>query len=619
VKPKLKIMKKITFLLLAMYMTFSAMSQLKPFLPSVKNNSRAVHPYIMLKNDDIPGIKPSNPIVTKNTTDLDPSTMMTRYDMQTNSSNQNRIRYYPDGTIGVTANMRVGENDATRGTGYNYFNGTAWAPKPTTRIEATKAGWPSYTQFGATGEIVASHHMTDGLYIHTRSVKGTGTWNESILPGPAGAVDISWPQVVTNGPDHTNIHILAATYQTYNGMEDALLYYRSTDGGASWDIENQQIDGLTSEQYLSIPADRYAWADPKGDTLCFTVGDNWLDQILVKSTDNGMNWTITKIWSNPYPLWAGGAATDTFYCPDGYSAIALDRNGKAHVTFGLMRSYGDESGNKYWFPFTDGLIYWNEDMSEISSLDPTQLPDNQYIGWVQDTMVFYQPSTELAYYYSSLSSMPTMLIDDNNKVFVTWTGVTTYRDVNALMFRHLYARGSLNGGASWRDTIVDLTYGFEYQFEEAAFPCVSPTGMNDSIFIIFQGDPEAGSADKAATQGQTATTDNEIRFKKAAKNDILQIGVGIKDPVKKVAFSVSQNSPNPFSEITRINVNLDDPATLTVEVCSILGEKLMEINKGNVNSGSNQIILDGSQLTPGIYFYTVRVNGQRITKKMIIE
>jgi len=612
-------MKKFTLLMVAICITIACMAQLKPFHPRVKNNTKAIRPSKMFKNEDILGVKPSNPLVATQVLALDPSTMMTRYDLQSNSSNQNRIRYYEDGTIGVTANFRTTDNDNTRGTGYNYFNGTAWAPKPTTRIEATKAGWPSYTQFGPTGEIVVSHHMTAGLYIYTRPVKGTGTWNESILPGPPEAVDISWPRVVTNGPNHTNIHIIADTYQPYNGMPSALLYYRSTDGGVSWDIQNLQIDGLTSAEYLTIPADTYTWADPRGDTLCFTVGDSWLDQIIVKSTDNGLNWTITKIWSNPYPKWAGGTTTDMFYCPDGYSAIALDNNGKAHVTFGLQYVYGDDAGLQYWTPLNDGLIYWNEDMPEITTLDPTLLPDNQYIGWLQDTMVFYQPDTELAFYYSSLSSMPTMVVDNNDKVFAIWSGVTTYRDPNNFMLRHLYARGSLNGGSTWRDTIVDLTSDFDYHFEECVFPTVSPTCSNDTIFIIFQSDPEAGSANKGAAQGQSSPTDNEIRFLKPNKNQILQVGVGIEDPGNKVNFSVSQNVPNPFSDNTRITVSLDKPATLTVEVWSLLGKKVMEINKGAINPGSHQYILDGSRLIPGIYFYTVRVNGQTVTKKMMVE
>ncbi|MEI6455377.1 MAG: T9SS type A sorting domain-containing protein [bacterium] len=612
-------MKKFTLIMLASCIAVAAMAQLKPSFPDKKNMKQAIRPAKMFKNEDAPGIKPSNPVVANKPMEMHPSTMMTRYDLQTNSSNQNRVYYFEDGTIGVTANFRNTDNDATRGSGYNYFDGMAWGPKPTTRIEATKAGFPSYDKFGPTGEIVVSHHMTDGLYVHTRAVKGTGTWNESILAGPPEAIDISWPRVVTNGPDNTNIHIIAVTYQLYLGMDYALLYYRSTDGGASWDIQNQQIEGLTSNEYLTFSADVYTWAEPRGDTLCFTVGDSWLDQIIVKSTDNGANWTITKIWSNPYPKWDGTTLTDWFYAPDGNSAIALDKNGKAHVTFGLQYVYGDETGSTYWTPNCDGLIYWNEDMPEITSLDPLNLPDNQYIGWVADTTVYSQPETEFAYYYNSLSSMPTLAVDNDDKVFAIWTSVTNYRDVNNYMFRHLYARGSLDGGATWRDTIVDLTSDFDYRFEEAAYPTVSPTCINDTIFIMFQGDPEAGAVNKTAAQGQASPTDNELRFIRAAKNDIMQVGVGIKEPAEKVRFTVSQNAPNPFRGATTVTVNTQETGSLTVELFSILGKSVFATTKTLVSPGSHQVILDGSGMAPGTYFYKVTINGQSITKKMMVE
>jgi hypothetical protein len=175
---------------------------------------------------------------------------------------------------------------------------------------------------------------------------------------------------------------------------------------------------------------------------------------------------------------------------------------------------------------------------------------------------------------------------------------------------------------TWRDTIVDLTNAsdpFLYNFEESAFPSVSPTCSNDTLYLIFQTDPEAGAADKGAAQGQTSPTDNEIRFMKPSKNLILQLGVGINEQEKKINFSVSQNMPNPFRDYTRVMVNTDDPATISIGIYTMLGKKVTEINKGTLNRGSHQFVLDGSNLVPGVYFYTVTINGESITKKMILE
>ena len=198
---------------------------------------------------------------------------------------------------------------------------------------------------------------------------------------PAGAAGLDWPRMVTNGPNHMNIHPIALTPPTasggtiYQGLDGAIIYNRWLDGGTTWEGW-QLLDGMTSSDYLGFSADSYAWADPKGDTLCFVVGNSWYDQFIMKSTDNGVNWTKTVIWPCPYNFWAGGDTTGNFYCVDGASAVALDDNGKAHVMFGLMRANGDEAGLKYWFPGTDGLLYWNEDKPTL----PEVLTRN---GWMR--------------------------------------------------------------------------------------------------------------------------------------------------------------------------------------------------------------------------------------------
>ena len=46
---------------------------------------------------------------------------------------------------------------------------------------------------------------------------------------------------------------------------------------------------------------------------------------------------------------------------------------------------------------------------------------------------------------------------------------------------------------------------------------------------------------------------------------------------------------------------------------------MMSLNKGNMSSGSQQFSIDATNLTAGIYFVTVIVNGQKYTQKMIVE
>jgi hypothetical protein len=613
-------MKRSTLLLMALCVSVASVAQMKPYFPGHSKGAKAPRTEAV-KHDILIGSQPVNHTTSTKGGPGDSVTMITRYDLQTNSSNQNRMYYYSDGSIVATASMSHTDGFADRGTGYNIYNGTDWGEKPQVRIESSKAGWPSYAPLGENGEIIVSHHNTAGLFVERRTQRGTGAWTETILAGPAGAVDISWPRVVTNGPDRNWVHIICVTYVEYMGLDNALLYYRSLDGGQSWDIQHMIIDGLSAAEYLKFSADTYTWAEPMGDTLCFVVGDSWTDQFIMKSTDNGITWTKTIIWPCAFNLWEGGDTTGTFYCPDGASAIALDNQGKAHVTFGLQRASGDEGGNKFWVPYTDGLIYWNESMPELpQDLDPeTLMAEGNYIGWVQDTMVFYATEEELAHYSVSLSSFPTMVIDEDNAIFVVWSSVTEHLDFNQYLLRHLYGRASFDGGLHFEDTIVPLTDKFIHNFMECVYPTASPTSSYDKIFLVFQGDPEAGVYLNGAqgVQGQSSADDNEITFLEPTKFGFLAVGQN--ELPAKPSFVVSQNMPNPSHGLTYINVSPETPGELLVELYSTVGRKVLEKNIGMITAGTTRIAIDASQLTSGIYFYKVTLNGESVTKKMIVN
>ena len=148
-------------------------TQIRPYHSQGKHEAKLMQVSIPSKTDDGIGSKPAN-VYTSNRSVLDdPSTMMTKYDLQTNSSNQNRIYQFADGKLAATSqwsHLDGGWSD--RGTGYNFFDGSAWGTLPAARIEDEKTGWPSIAPLGPNGEIVVSHTMNDGLKVCTRPTKG---------------------------------------------------------------------------------------------------------------------------------------------------------------------------------------------------------------------------------------------------------------------------------------------------------------------------------------------------------------------------------------------------------------------------------------------------------------
>ncbi len=83
--------------------------------------------------------------------------------------------------------------------------------------------------------------------------------------------------------------------------------------------------------------------------------------------------------------------------------------------------------------------------------------------------------------------------------------------------------------------------------------------------------------------------------------------------------AVSQNYPNPFSQTSNIQVSLENKSSLKLVVTNILGQRVLEINRGEVPAGAHQFVIDGSQLGNGVYFYTVYAGQDSMTRKMIVE
>ena len=97
-------------------------------------------------------------------------------------------------------------------------------------------------------------------------------------------------------------------------------------------------------------------------------------------------------------------------------------------------------------------------------------------------------------------------------------------------------------------------------------------------------------------------------------------GVGIDDNYADVAaFEVSQNFPNPANGSTTVTVSLEETTTLSFELFNMMGQKVFEVAAQSYSTGVQPFTFDASNLTSGVYFYTVTAGETQITKKMIVE
>jgi len=544
------------------------------------------------------------------------------YDLQSNAALSNRIHVYTDETIGAvwTRGVEGAPGFSGRGTGYNFFDGYVWSDMPDTRVEDERTGWPSYAPLGENGEIIVAH-LDDGLKFSTRQQKGQGNWTYQTLASPP-QIRLVWPRMITAGENNTSIHLLVNSYHPYEGQERAMLYYRSVDGGTNWDIEAEIIEGTGSDYYSQINTDNYVWAEPRDGVIAFLVASTWYnDLFMMKSTDNGDTWEKTIIWEHPYPFFDWGVMTDEFYAVDNSASITLDLEGNAHVVFGITRAMNNGSWNNF-FPYTDGIGYWNETMptfsNNLNALSPypddpeSELIENySLVGWTQDVdgngeINFLDDL--MSYRQLGISTMPSVAVDEFGIVYIAYASTTESFGNSIYNFKHIWIR-KRDANGNW-GAFEDLNSGILHRLDECVYPVVAQHVSMDrhSIFYFYQADSIPGLAlndDHVYIENRMIVVEYSPHY------------VGVNGH-KIVNFKVSQNIPNPASHSTTIIVETETTGVISLSISNLLGQVVH--HESGVNSTSNHTFnVNVSNLDSGVYFYTIKIRNNFLTKKMIVQ
>lgn len=546
-------------------------------------------------------------------------------DYQTyNSGNlMNRTYEFPDGTIGATWMHKGQSGVPDRGSAYNYFNGTDWGSQNTHLGPDPNNAFPSYAPWGPNGELVVHYRYiaNDGpLKILRRENKGVGEWQEFILNPPDGNHSLVWHSAITSGENHEFLHILALVYDDpYQGQEDALLYYRSPDGGETWDINGVVIEGLGPDYFPSIPSLKYSWAQPVGNTIAFTFGFDAFDGLVFKSYDNGTTWEKIVVYQSPYSPLAVPELTPRYGCGDGTSAIVLDSEGKAHVVFCRMIRLHDLVSGEGWYyvPLgSEGVIYWNEDMPALDStavssytLDFLEAGGN-LVGWITPEEVPLNLDGDQPNYGVGLTSHPHLGIDAEDNLYLVYTALAPeFLDLDGLYYyRHIYSNASFNGGANWSGP-QDLTHDEYFIFSECVFPAIAPK-IQDQVHLVFQEDYTPGNG-----QGFGLGDENLIDYMSFET----EFFVGIKENDQGSAFQIASIYPNPVKDYGHAVIRLSEPAMIKLEIVDLAGKVVQDTHFGKLFTGSHTLKFKVDGLVPGMYFACFSAGNQKKTASMIIR
>ena len=565
---------------------------------------------------------------------------MTRYDLQTNSSCGNRLALNANGTLSATWTMGFSDIDdyTDRGTGYNYFDGTAWQPMPTARIEDNiRTGWPEVGLTASGKQVILNHLFLAPVKLHfvVRDIGTSGAWTESNVPH-APAPGVVWPRMAIGGDNGNTIHAVAITLPTgndgaeYKGMDGHLLYFRSRDGGGRWDKTEVILPGVDSSYYNFIRGDSYG-IDVRGNTVAVVLFSSWGDMKLIKSTDNGETWTVSIINDFPlenYEVNAGYSEDDIPVDPDAPTTLAIrttdaagsviiDENGMVHIAFSTTYVEDSDLGDEGWtyYPGQYGLYYWNESYGTGGAKLVAGLPDSNGNGELD--------VTGWGDYSQSILSFPSIAADGDGQIFISYSGlVEAFENTNAnpeaQTYRHVLIIGSKDGGETWTEPYdiinAEISDPDFYAFFEGVFPSMAKR-VDDKIHLIYQQDTEPG----LATRGDDAdpVQNNNIVYVSLSTEEFFTLSSGreIKEQIADLAVS-----PNPARGQFDLAFSIKEAGQVSVELLNGFGGKISEpLNAAFYAPGSYRETFQVQNLPKGFYFLKMKMNDQVVVRKICLQ
>jgi len=341
--------------------------------------------------------------------------------------------------------------------------------------------------------------------------------------------------------------------------------------------------------------------------------------IVYKTTDSGQTWELMAMLdleNHPifqkylFPLRRTWGTADEIVKPNFWEGdMVVDYNGDLHIMSKVLGTYSDDPDSlTYYFAVETGGIF------EVYNV---YQGDSWYVRYIDTLETRYVKAEESGYGAGEDAVGWGMRVHasrtpDGKAVFAVWTDTDkAFFNEEVNLYPDVRAWGHQVDGGLFTDVIDFTNQGTTYG--ENYFMYVSPTTMINS----------EGNYEIPVTKSDIRTTDDPGLpvYHDYLKGIIFDpdmdfpFGVG----VEQISSVSSINAyPNPAKESLTIEVNLSTASNLSIEVTNLLGQCVYSRNADGV-VGTNLYTFDVVNIQSGLYFYSISVNGQKTTNKVVVD
>ncbi len=366
------------------------------------------------------------------------------------------------------------------------------------------------------------------------------------------------------------------------------LLIKTTDGGETWsDVISVQLGGVDGipaiKNYLSDEMIASLWTDPLPTR----------DEIMYASPNFNSDIAVDA-WGNPHlaaVVFIAGPGLDPGYIMIGAQTMAA------------FDIYSNDPENTNWQAvelapietYTADFVYPNSDpLTEYNRVQVSATTDGKkmFFTWLDTRIPDVTTNTSPDIYAKGFDLMTNMLTHDTSSTsYYGETNVTTYSEAMWQAYFLSSSRYVIDEGSEG-----SMTYTIPMVYAD-----MDPQDVTQPVLFKYIKDFSYSDGD----------------FDTPTGND--PIYTGINEAKISAITSVSQNYPNPFNKTSNVVVNLKTSSTLSLIVTNMIGQKVMQLDKGQVNAGEYTFTIDASKMQTGVYFYTVMADKQQSTHKMIVK
>jgi len=377
------------------------------------------------------------------------------------------------------------------------------------------------------------------------------------------------------------------------------------------------------------------------DNLGFACGWNGFFK---KTTDQGDSWTKINTGLTGHITDVSFVNENTGYVIGGNSGYTyLAKSTDAGLSFNIVSSFNSYLGNKIefvnqstgflsgyysFYRTTNAGVNWNYIDLHIQIYGIDFLNDNT--GYVCGGMLYsslkkiYKTTNSglnWVHLYSTTDDLYKIDFTDNNTGYISGRGVykTTNAGENWIKLQSLTSNPFLSGinflnsqtgyvsgyGEIYRTT----NGGIQWQINE-----IVPTNERLEDIIFFNINTGIIVGDKGTI----------LKTYNGGGNFITGV-LNSTTVNSEINFILNQNYPNPFNPVTNLEFTcpparqgISELGLVTLKIYDLLGKEVASIVNEKLNPGSYRYQFDGSNLSSGVYYYTLRAGDFVETRRMVL-